>query len=81
MKCVGVQIQYRNKSSTVATGGKIITATIKSRSESIKCEGVVDRLGGGVIHHEFVPCGQDSQWAVLLRGHEATDGGRVKEGV
>jgi hypothetical protein len=32
----------------------------KSTSESIKCEGVVDRFfyGRGVVHHEFVPRGQ-----------------------
>jgi hypothetical protein len=40
--------------------GKIVATTKKSMSESIKCEGAVDRFfyGKGVIHHEFVPRGQ-----------------------
>jgi hypothetical protein len=41
-------------------GGKIVPLTKNSTSESIKCEGVVDRFlyGKSVIHHEFVPHGQ-----------------------
>jgi hypothetical protein len=41
---VGVRVQYRNKSSILAMCGKIVAATEKCTSESIKCEGVVDRF-------------------------------------
>jgi hypothetical protein len=42
----------------VSVAGKIVAATKKSTSESIKCLGVVDIFffdGRGVVHQEFVP--------------------------
>jgi hypothetical protein len=66
---MGVWVRYQNKSAIVTVGGKIVAA-IKNMSDSIKCEGVVERsfylfylftsffLLGGVVHHEFGPRGQ-----------------------
>jgi hypothetical protein len=67
---MGVWIQYQNKSTIVAEGGKIFPATEKSMSESIKCEGVVDLFfyyyWKGVVHHEFVPRGQTANGQFYL---------------
>ena len=42
-------------------GGKILTTTKRSMSESLKCEGDVDSFffdWKGIVHHEFVPHGE-----------------------
>jgi hypothetical protein len=79
---VGVRVRYRNKRAIVAAGGKIVAATKKSTSKSIKCKGVVDRFfyWKGVVHHEFGPCGRTVNGQFYLEGgHEAFEGGSAKE--
>jgi hypothetical protein len=75
-----MRVRYRNKSAIVAVGGKIVAATKKSMSESIKCEDVVDRfLFIGRASFIMSLFHVVSQWTVLPGGHEAFDGGSAKE--
>jgi hypothetical protein len=39
-------------------GGKILASTKKSTSDSLKCEGDEFFYWKGIVHHEFVPCGE-----------------------
>jgi transposase len=56
---VGVQIRYRNRSSIVAVGGKIVAATKKARqSRSNVKVFLIVFYGKGVFHYEFLPRGQ-----------------------
>jgi hypothetical protein len=72
-------IRYRNKSSIVAVGGKIVAATKKARQSRSNVKVLIVVFDGNVVvHHEFVPRGQTVN-GVLLGGHGVFEGGRAKE--
>jgi hypothetical protein len=76
---VGVRVRYRNTRALVAVGGKIVAATKKGTS---KCEGVVNLLLLLLERRRsswVCSTWSDSQWTVLLGGHDTFEKGSAKE--
>jgi hypothetical protein len=68
---MGVRVRQRNKSSVVAVGGKIVSATQRARQSRSNVKVLIVHLWEGRRSLRVWSTCSDNQWTVSLGGHEA----------